>query len=660
MNRHAVLFANGKFPEHPGLGTLETPANDIVALEGTLKDKSRGFSIVEVVQDAASHEISKKIADAVKRAAKADALLLVYYSGHGVLDEELSLSLASFNTTPDDHTSCIRFRDLLKLIKKSARLRRVVILLDCCYSGAAGNSFELKSAVPFEQFVSSLDKESFADKTTEAIERAAAAEKMEFKSEEGGIYLMTATSPSEPALGQRGGLGLFTQHLVAGFKGLASPNQAPRPEGTVGVVTVNSLFGYVHRALQDQGSMQTPRLFAYGAKSSDMVITGIETLVGEHNPAGFRLWDDAPLLENLVPTYILDSEFRFVHWNAAFQAIVASPLKLRRGAHVQTFLEKLENWDSEVRPRSVKDFPPNVSDTTYPRVHSEHLKLRTPKSGYIDFIKVASRINGADGDWCVLLNISYAEKGEAIWILLAEVMTRDETWSRYAESYDLIIANFSQNQHLVDRVVDLVGEAERCLDMGAGTGSATMQLLKRKPERHVDAVDPNYQMLKRLYWKLEEAQELKDRVTIIHCDCLTATSVIADGTYDACVMLNVLFALDDPVECLRGIHRVLKDGGLLALSTSDTSTDIEALFKEIREVRGRDGTWDEVSQVHFTEALNRNREMVAIIRRYSEEAVIGFLEQAGFKVVEPIVRKQYVGCVFYLKAVKVTAAAKVG
>jgi len=453
MNRHAILIANGSFPQYKNLPPLETPAKDIERLSAVLKDNTRGFA-VETLKDCLSHEVNERLEDILNNDVAPEDLVLIYYSGHGLLDERLHLSLATFNTKPKCPTSSVAFSNVMAILE-TARIRRVIVLLDCCYSGAAGKDFESKSP-PASEIVANeiLSERGFEERTRKALELTAAAERMESKAEEQGIYLMTASSASQPALAQKEGLGLFTQHLVSGFEGKAlSNNKSASTEGPVATVTVNSLFRHIHKGLQDMAVTQTPRLFVSRATTEDMVIAEISALVGEHSAAGFRLWDEVSLLENTMPTYILDEEFRFLHWNAAFQGIVAEPLKLTRGSHVQTFLERLENWKSEVSPRSVKDFPPKVPEVTYPRVHTESLKLRTEKFGYIDFTKIASHVRDDKGNWCVILNISYAERQDTIWKQLREAMTREESWSRYAECYDPIIADFSQNKELVERVV---------------------------------------------------------------------------------------------------------------------------------------------------------------------------------------------------------------
>ncbi len=62
--------------------------------------------------------------------------MLFYYSGHGVLDDEGDMYLASTETDADnpDSETCFPLNELTKLVRKS--ISKVVVILDCCYSGS--------------------------------------------------------------------------------------------------------------------------------------------------------------------------------------------------------------------------------------------------------------------------------------------------------------------------------------------------------------------------------------------------------------------------------------------------------------------------------------------------------------------------------------------
>ena len=66
-----------------------------------------------------------------------DDTLLFYYSGHGVFDIDGDVYLASSDTDPDEpYRRGFSFEELRKMIQKSISTR-VVVILDCCYSGSA-------------------------------------------------------------------------------------------------------------------------------------------------------------------------------------------------------------------------------------------------------------------------------------------------------------------------------------------------------------------------------------------------------------------------------------------------------------------------------------------------------------------------------------------
>jgi hypothetical protein len=67
--------------------------------------------------------------------AKPQELILFYFSGHGVLAEDITHFLASSEV--DENMPALRGLnfDLLKSFISTSRARRKIIVLDCCYSG---------------------------------------------------------------------------------------------------------------------------------------------------------------------------------------------------------------------------------------------------------------------------------------------------------------------------------------------------------------------------------------------------------------------------------------------------------------------------------------------------------------------------------------------
>src|SRR6516162_5871523 len=135
MARRALLIGVSDFADKR-LARLNAPTNDVIALRGVLQDSSRGdFDDVELsVNDdfvAMRDHVSRFFHDRAP-----DDLLLLYYSGHGILGRGNRLFLATTGSnldTPGDRG--ISARDVREFIDDS-RAGRQIIVLDCCHSGA--------------------------------------------------------------------------------------------------------------------------------------------------------------------------------------------------------------------------------------------------------------------------------------------------------------------------------------------------------------------------------------------------------------------------------------------------------------------------------------------------------------------------------------------
>ena len=98
-NRYALLIANDQYTH---MATLNAPAKDVAALERVLRDPSIGnFADVTALVDDPSPDNAR---DAVTRffsGKKPDDVLVVYFSGHGVVETgDGSLHLAVKETDP--------------------------------------------------------------------------------------------------------------------------------------------------------------------------------------------------------------------------------------------------------------------------------------------------------------------------------------------------------------------------------------------------------------------------------------------------------------------------------------------------------------------------------------------------------------------------------
>lgn len=658
--KKAFIVGCGKY-ESSGLDDLESPKLDVAAIrdvlckrkaigssdEGSIEDSRFELFGGDYLLDLPATQVYENV-DAFCESLSKDDTVFFYFSGHGLVDDG-KFYLAAHGTEYVDGrvknpAKAIEFAYITKSIK-DARVRRVIFCLDCCYSAHAYSAL-LQSKDAGADYLEDVSKAVMSEgQGFEAIAKG--------KEKEEGVFLLAASSEFEKSYSPKdAGMSFFTQEVVNGLTG-AVTNGVSKHDG-LAKVTVFSLFKYVAKQILEQGVPQTPRIFAHRLSSCDFPIITFKTLDGEYDVADFPVWDQSnlSLFENLTPTYILDRGFRFVTWNAAFEMLVARELGLQRGHHVESFIGKLRNWDTEVKLRSLAAFPDTRTYEEHRPTHSERLVVETKSFGLVEFQKLASKLEDLSG-WCVQLNLNYAEN-EKIWDDVECAMQTHSRWTRYAECYDTIIDCYSKKRELVTNIVHQLGDAKECLDIGAGTGSATLELLSRKdvPDRRVHAIDTNYTMLKRLQRNAEKAGVL-EHVKISHSDALAALGKLGDDIFDGCVMVNVLFALDNPKEVLDEVYRVLKPGAVLALCTSHENTDVNVLFSQIELKLISEDLWDE-RQEDFALAKQCNLDMVPIIRRYSREQMLGYIEAAGFSFdrtvdYDPVA---YDGCVFVLSARK--------
>ncbi|QDU23878.1 class I SAM-dependent methyltransferase [Urbifossiella limnaea] len=364
----------------------------------------------------------------------------------------------------------------------------------------------------------------------------------------------------------------------------------------------------------------------------------------------------APAFDQSVPAYLLDANYWFLDWNPAFDELVARPLGLKRlRNHAEDFVAKLENVDS-VYKRSKHVFDPENP----PAIDTEPLALRTDRYGRVSFLKVAAQIIDERAQlvaWSVYLNVTGTERGD-LWEDLRVRLERDLNWSRYAISYDLLLRDFDENAALLGLMVGKLAGARKVLDLGAGTGNGTLRLLRAPGGKEVWAVESNHAMVQQLVAKVERAgaeagQDYFGRLHVLKEDIQRLDDVrdfLTAGSYDGALLVNVLYALDDPLKCLKDVFALLRSGGRLVLSTSHRDTDVGKLFARMRQVLEAKGLFEQL-RPNFDDARRRHDAMDAAIHRDTKSSVRSYVEGAGFRIVDWR-ESEYVDAVVVVEAVK--------
>jgi HEAT repeat protein len=234
--RVAFLIGNQAFRPDSGSLPLEGPANDIAALGNLLRNPQRGKFEVHEFLDKSHNEILPDLEQALSSATLGD-LFLIYYSGHGKLARNGHLCLATADTREDAlRSTSIPTRHLRDLVEES-HCDQVVLMLDCCYSGAVDDG--LRGDVGSELHV---------------VDDAR------------GFYIMTASTAiqtaRETALSPGGVvMGRFTAALVEGIESGAAD------QGRKGKIFLSDLRHYLRQMVI--GS--TPQFFDRKASGDPLV-----------------------------------------------------------------------------------------------------------------------------------------------------------------------------------------------------------------------------------------------------------------------------------------------------------------------------------------------------------------------------------------------------
>ena len=132
--RDALIVAVADYSDGR-LRQLRAPAVDAERLAGVLRDPSIGGFRVEVASDVREGELRRRLARFFAN-RHPDDLLLVHFSCHGVKDDSGELYLAAMDTDSDVLAATGVASGWLNDQIGRCRSKRIVVLLDCCFSGS--------------------------------------------------------------------------------------------------------------------------------------------------------------------------------------------------------------------------------------------------------------------------------------------------------------------------------------------------------------------------------------------------------------------------------------------------------------------------------------------------------------------------------------------
>jgi hypothetical protein len=239
--RLALLVATDRYQASGGLlGSLAAPANDAKRLAAVLRNEQIAeFDNVRTLYNQPHHRVEREIGKLCAERKRAD-LILLYFTGHGVKDENGRLHLATTNT---DLLS-LRFTavqaDEIREEMNECRSGQKVVILDCCFAGAYPSGYDPKS----DQ--ASLNVRKHLEGSGTVV--LTSSDATQYSVEENRVTeIDLAARRSEP-------ISLFTRILVEGMKSGAADLDHD------GDITLDELYRYVHDRVQGERSHQRPQI----------------------------------------------------------------------------------------------------------------------------------------------------------------------------------------------------------------------------------------------------------------------------------------------------------------------------------------------------------------------------------------------------------------
>ncbi|OAR23265.1 hypothetical protein A8W25_27610 [Streptomyces sp. ERV7] len=227
--RLALLVATYEYQD-AGLRGLTAPAHDAEALAGVLRDPDiAGFEVTTLINEP-HYRAGEAIGD-LFRDRRRDDLTLLYFTGHGLKDDEGRLHLAMSNTRRDNLAFTSLPAEQIDRAMTGCVSRQQVLILDCCYSGA----FPAGRLAKGDADMHTLER--FRGRGRSVL---TASDATQYSFEGDQVHGLAPQS-------------VFTRHLVTGLRDGSADLDGD------GDITLDELYAYVHDKVVEEMPQQRPK-----------------------------------------------------------------------------------------------------------------------------------------------------------------------------------------------------------------------------------------------------------------------------------------------------------------------------------------------------------------------------------------------------------------
>ncbi|GAA4604288.1 DNA-binding beta-propeller fold protein YncE [Actinoplanes octamycinicus] len=230
MGRRLALLVAAYDYADEGLRRLTAPGHDAEALGAVLRDPAiAGFEVTTLINEP-HHRVGAAIGE-LCRDRRRDDLTLLYFTGHGLKDDEGRLYLATSDTRRDSLLFSAISAEQIDRALEGCASRRKVLILDCCYSGA----FPAGRLAKADEGVHTLERFQGRGRT---VLTASDATQYSFE----GDRTSGAAARS-----------VFTRYLVEGLRDGSADLDGD------GDITLDELYSYVHDRVVAEMPQQRPK-----------------------------------------------------------------------------------------------------------------------------------------------------------------------------------------------------------------------------------------------------------------------------------------------------------------------------------------------------------------------------------------------------------------
>jgi hypothetical protein len=231
VGKFALLIGVSEFAEE-NLPELPSALKDIQAMQAILQNPELGgFPSVEILPNPTRQKMEEAI-ETLFANRKKDDLLLLYFSGHGIIDEKGKLYLVTPGTRKDRgnlRKSTAVAATVLHENMSSSSSKHQVLILDSCFSGAIAEGLAGKS-------------DSRVD-----IQRELGGE---------GRAILTSSSAVQKSFHIQGyDLSIYTHYLIEGIQ-----TGAANQDGD-DYISADELHEYAKKKLEQESPLMTPQFF---------------------------------------------------------------------------------------------------------------------------------------------------------------------------------------------------------------------------------------------------------------------------------------------------------------------------------------------------------------------------------------------------------------